>query len=35
LRLDAGSDFCVDLTSAIESKLSRWLVTPKPEQRNG
>ena len=35
LRLDAGSDFCVDLTSAIERKLSRWLVTPKPEQRNG
>jgi DNA polymerase-3 subunit alpha len=35
LRLDAGSDFCVDLTSDIESKLSRWLVTPKPEQRNG
>jgi DNA polymerase-3 subunit alpha len=34
LRLDAGSDFCVDLTSDIESKLSRWLVTPKPEQRN-
>jgi DNA polymerase III subunit alpha len=35
LRLDAGSDFCVDLTSDIKSKLSRWLVTPKPEQRNG
>jgi DNA polymerase-3 subunit alpha len=35
LRLDAGSDFCVDLTSDIESKLSRWLVTPKPEKRNG
>jgi DNA polymerase-3 subunit alpha len=35
LRLDAGSDFCVDLTSDIESKLSRWLVTPKAEQRNG
>ena len=35
LRLDAGLDFCVDLTSDIESKLSRWLVTPKPEQRNG
>ena len=31
LRLDAGSDFCVDLTSDIESKLSRWLVRPKPE----
>jgi len=35
LRLDAGSDFCVDLTSDIESKLSRWLVTRNPEQRNG
>jgi hypothetical protein len=35
LRLDAGSDFCVDLTSDLERKLSRWLVTPKPEQRNG
>jgi DNA polymerase III subunit alpha len=35
LCLDAGPDFCVDLTSDIESKLSRWLVTPKPEKRNG
>jgi DNA polymerase-3 subunit alpha len=34
LRLDAGSDFCVDLTRDIENKLSRWLVTPKAEQRN-
>ena len=35
LRLDVGPDFCVDLTRDLEEKLSRWLVTPKPEQRNG
>jgi len=35
LRLDVGADFCVDLTRDLEEKLSRWLVTPKPEQRNG
>ena len=34
LRLDVGADFCVDLTRDLEEKLSRWLVTPKPEQRN-
>jgi DNA polymerase-3 subunit alpha len=35
LHLDVGADFCVDLTRDLEEKLSRWLVTPKPEQRNG
>jgi len=35
LHLDVGPDFCVDLTRDLEEKLSRWLVTPKPEQRNG
>jgi DNA polymerase III subunit alpha len=34
LHLDVGADFCVDLTRDLEEKLSRWLVTPKPEQRN-
>jgi hypothetical protein len=29
LRLDAGADFCVDLTGDLEEKLSRWLVRPK------
>ena len=29
LRLDAGADFCVDLTGDLEKKLSRWLVTTK------
>jgi len=35
LHLDVGADFCIDLTRDLEEKLSRWLVTPKPEQRNG
>src|SRR5438105_4248519 len=35
LHLDVGADFCVDLTRDLEEKLSRWLVTPKAEQRNG
>ena len=35
LRLDVGTDFSVDLTHDLEKKLSRWLVMPKPEQRNG
>ena len=35
LHLDVGADFCVDLTRDLEEKLSRWLVMPKPEQRNG
>jgi DNA polymerase III subunit alpha len=30
LRLDAGNEFCVDLTPDLREKLSRWLVT---EQR--
>jgi DNA polymerase III alpha subunit len=33
LRLDAGADFCVDLTGDLEKKLSRWLVTTKPGWR--
>jgi DNA polymerase III subunit alpha len=27
LRLDAGAEFCVNLTRELEEKLSRWLVT--------
>jgi DNA polymerase III subunit alpha len=27
LRLDAGAEFCVNLTRDVEEKLSRWLVT--------
>jgi DNA polymerase-3 subunit alpha len=30
LRVDAGADFCVDLTRDLEERLSRWLVRPKP-----
>jgi DNA polymerase-3 subunit alpha len=30
LRLDAGTEFRVNLTSDLETKLSRWLVTAKP-----
>jgi DNA polymerase-3 subunit alpha len=33
LRVDAGADFCVDLTRELEEKLSRWLVTTKAERR--
>jgi len=29
LRLDAGTDFRVNLTPDVEEKLSRWLVTAK------
>jgi DNA polymerase III subunit alpha len=28
LCLDAGAEFCVNLTQELEQKLSRWLVTP-------
>jgi hypothetical protein len=35
LRVDAGADFCVDLTRELEQKLSRWLVTAKAERSNG
>jgi len=31
LRLDAGTEFRVNLTSDLETKLSRWLVTKKQE----
>jgi DNA polymerase-3 subunit alpha len=34
LRLDAGSDLRVDLTSDLEQKLVRWLVTTKSERRS-
>ena len=34
LRVDAGADFCVDLTRDLEERLSRWLVEPKPARRN-
>src|SRR6266699_1260273 len=34
LRVDAGADFCVDLTRDLEERLSRWLVGPKPARRN-
>jgi DNA polymerase-3 subunit alpha len=34
LRVDAGDDFRVDLTSDLEQKLARWLVTTKTERRN-
>src|SRR5438067_269609 len=30
LRLNAGADFCVDLTPDLKEKLSRWLVTATP-----
>ena len=32
LRVDAGADFCVDLTRDLEEKLARWLVTTKSER---
>jgi DNA polymerase III subunit alpha len=34
LRVDAGLDLRVDLTSDLERKLVRWLVTTKSERRN-
>ncbi len=34
LRVDAGEDFRVDLTSDLEQKLSRWLVATKAERRD-
>jgi DNA polymerase III alpha subunit len=30
LRLDAGTEFCVNLTRDLEARLSRWLVMGKP-----
>jgi hypothetical protein len=33
LRVDAGADLCVELTSDLEQKLVRWLVTTKSERR--
>jgi DNA polymerase-3 subunit alpha len=32
LRVDAGADFYVDLTRALEEKLAKWLVTAKSER---
>ena len=34
LRVDAGADFCVNLTRELEQKLARWLITTKEERRN-
>ena len=34
LRVDAGADFCVSLTSELEQKLARWLITTKADRRN-
>jgi hypothetical protein len=34
LRVEAGSDLRVDLTSDLEQKLVRWLVTTKSERRS-
>ncbi len=34
LRVDAGADFCVNLTRDLEQKLSRWLVATKAERRS-
>jgi hypothetical protein len=33
LRVDAGPDFCVDMTRELEQKLARWLVASKAERR--
>jgi DNA polymerase-3 subunit alpha len=33
LRVDAGEDFCVELTRDLETRLARWLVTTKSERR--
>ena len=35
LRLDAGLDFCVDLTSDLAGKLSHWLVTAESKRQDG
>ena len=35
LRLDAGLDFCVDLTSDLAGKLSHWLVTTESKRQDG
>ena len=34
LRVDAGADFCVNLTRDLEQKLARWLVATKAERRS-
>ncbi|MEY2526255.1 MAG: hypothetical protein QOE73_1026, partial [Verrucomicrobiota bacterium] len=34
LRVAAASDFHVDLTNDLETKLARWLVTTKSERRD-
>src|SRR5438067_701435 len=34
LRVDAGADLCVELTSDLEQKLVRWLVTTKSQRRD-
>jgi DNA polymerase-3 subunit alpha len=34
LRVEAGEDFRVDLTTELEQRLSRWLVTAELESRN-
>jgi DNA polymerase-3 subunit alpha len=34
LRLDAGLDFCVDLTSDLAGKLSHWLVTAESKRQD-
>jgi DNA polymerase-3 subunit alpha len=34
LRVDAGTDFSIDLTRDLEQKLAKWLVTTKPERRS-
>ncbi len=33
LRVDAGADFCVNLTRDVEEKLARWLITTKAQRR--
>ncbi len=35
LRVDAGPNFRVSLTRELEEKLMRWLVSTKPERRDG
>ena len=35
LRLDAGLDFCVDLTSDLAGKLAHWLVTAESKRQDG
>jgi DNA polymerase-3 subunit alpha len=35
LRVDAGEDFWVNLTTDLEQKLSRWLIVAKIDSRNG